>query len=277
MYDQLVTRVAERLALPRPIKAQTQRQLSHHCNDESTETARFLLSATDLLEEEELDIVFAAQFTPDRDDQVAVSELLYHWQPTAEEISRMPDDVCRHTDRAIVVLPGDVEAPLPLHEVMADRFIRLLSLHRAPEPCVSAALREVLPSAMWALGTALLRQRGFDAARQAWFVTFIGHMVRRHGVDEPLLAATAEFVADTPTLDAGTLLRAAGEQVKAAGGLLANARGGRTYWSADVAQHHHYRGQGEVDQNLLKHRQEEEERLRLIESDLQHFDPDGDA
>lgn len=277
MYEQLVTRIAEQLALPRPIKAQTQRQLSRHCSDESTETAKFLLSATDLLEEDELDIVFAAQFTPDCDDQIAVSELLYHWRPSEEEISRITDDACRHTHHAIVVLPGEVEAPLPLHEVMADRFIRLLALQRAPEPRVSAALREVLPSSMWALGTALLRQRGFEATRQSWFVAFIEHMVRRHPVDEALLAATAEFVAAAPGIDPATLLRSAGEQLKAARGLVANARGGRTYWSADVAQHHHYRGQGEVDQNLLKHRQEEEQWLRLIELDLQHFDPDGDA
>ena len=275
MYDQLVTRIAERLALPRPIKAQTQRQLARHCSNESTETARILLSATDLLEEEELDIVFAAQFTPDRDDQVAVSDLLYHWRPSADEIERMTEDVCRQTPHAIVVLPGDVEAPLPLHEVMADRFIRLLALQRTAEPCVSAALREVLPSAMWPVGTALMRQRGFNAERQSWFATFAEHMVRSHPVDEALLAAMAEFVADAPALDIDTLIRSAGELVKAARGLVANARGGRTYWSADVAQHHHYRGQGEVDHNLLKYRREDEQRLQLIESGLRTFDPDN--
>lgn len=276
MYDQLIARIAERLALPRPIKAQTQRQLSRYCTEESSETAKLLLSATDLLEEEELDIIFAAQFTPDRDDQTAISDLLYHWQPTEEEIQRMAEDVCRHTSHAVVLLPGEVEAPLSLHEVMTERFIRLLGLQRTAEPRISAALREVLPNEMWPMATALLRQRGFTRKRQAWFVGFVSHMSRQHPITEPLLAATAEFVADAPTLDADTLVRSAGELVKAARGLLTNAQGGRTYWSADVAQHHQYRGQGQVDQSLLKHREEDEKRLRQIEADLQTFDPEAE-
>ena len=176
MYEQLVTRIAEQLALPRPIKAQTQRQLSRHCSDESTETAKFLLSATDLLEEDELDIVFAAQFTPDCDDQIAVSELLYHWRPSEEEISRITDDACRHTHHAIVVLPGEVEAPLPLHEVMADRFIRLLALQRAPNhaalrPCVRSCLAVCGRWARPFCGSAALKphgSRGSSPSSSTW-------------------------------------------------------------------------------------------------------------
>lgn len=277
MYEPFIARLAERLAMPRVIKPQTQRQLERHCSEASDEIEALLRRATEWLEEEELDLVFAAQFTPNREDQVAVSDLLYHWRPTPDQIDRMTPDVCQRQPQAIIVLPGDVKAPLPLHEVMAERFIRLLGLQRTAEPCVSAALREILPGNMWPTATALLRQRGFTPRRQHWFVSFVAHMSRQHPISESLLATAAEFVAETPRLEIDAMVRNAGELVKAAHGLVSHARGGRAYWSADVAQHHHYRGQGEIDENLVQNRQDEEELLRQIEADLQTFDPDTDA
>jgi len=276
MYDQLKNRIAELLSRPRPIKPQTQRQLARHLTESSTDTQTFLSEAAKQLEEYELDIIFAPQFTPEMQDQAAVSDLLYHWHPDADQLDRLAPELCAQVKHAVLQLAGDVDARLTLHEVMVDRFVRLLHLDRAPPPEVSATIRDALPCEMWGHATALLRQRGFAPAQQVWFARFISHMAARHRVTEDQLAAAAHFIGGQATLDRDTVIDALRAQVNAADGSVAYAQGGRTYWSPDVAQHHHYRGQGQVDRGLVQDRQDDAERLKVIESDLLAFDDWGE-
>ena len=277
MYEQLKNRIAELLSRPQPIKPQTERQLSRHLTERSTDTETFLLDAAQRLEEYELDILFAPQFTPEMEDQAAVSDLLYHWRPDADELNRLTPELCACVKYSTLQLAGDVEAKLTIHEVMVERFVRLLHLDRAPPADVSATIRDALPPGLWQHATALLRQRGFTPTRQAWFARLVSHMAARHRVTEDQLAAAAHFVSGQPVLDRDTLVEAAGALVKAALGSVAYAQGGRAYWSPDVAQHHHYHGQGQVDQDLVQGRQEDVERLKVIESDLLAFeDWDGE-
>ena len=123
--------------LAEPIKPQTERQLSRHLTENSTDTATFLLKAAQLLEEYELDILFAPQFTPEMSDQAAVSDLLYHWRPDTEELERLAPDLCRQVKHAVLLLAGDIEAKLTLHEVMVDRFVSLL--HHAARAALVAS------------------------------------------------------------------------------------------------------------------------------------------
>jgi len=271
MYDQLRDRIAQLLTRPRTLKPQTERQLSRYLTEHSAEMVPFLADAAARLEEHELDILFAPQFTPHLDDQAAVSDLLFHWQPTPEKLDQLVPDLCAQVGHVVVQLPGDVEAKLTLHEVMVERFVRLLHLHHAPAPGVSASMRESLPNELWSVATALLRQRGFTPTRQAWFARFVCHMASRHPIDQAQLEAAAQFIAGQPTLDGAALAVAAEAMVRAAVGSAAYAQSGRTYWSPDVAQHHHYHGQGQVDQGLVKTRQEEAEQLKMIEEDLKTF------
>ena len=210
MYDQLKARIAELLSRPRPIKPQTERQLSRYLTEHSADTQTFLLEAAQELEEYELDILFAPQFTPQMQDQAAVSQLLYHWRPEADDLDRLVPELCLQVKHAVLQLAGDVEAKLTLHEVMVDRFVRLLHLDRAPQPEVSAAIRDALPCEMWPFTTALLRQRGFTAPRQAWFARFVSHMAARHQVTEDQLAAAAHLVGNEGAVDRETLIEAVG-------------------------------------------------------------------
>jgi hypothetical protein len=275
MYDQLRDRIADVIARPRPMKPQTERQLADRLAERSTNLRTFLLAAAEALEDHELDVLFAPQFTPSLDDQAAVSDLLYHWRPSAEQIEQLVQDVGEQASHAVVELPDGSEARLTLHEVMVDRFVRLLRLDQNPEPAVAAALRDSLPNDLWTVAAALVRQRGFAPRHQAWFAHFVNHMTGLHAVGRGLLQTTADFIAQQPDLTRDALLEEARAQVKAANGSVAYARSGHAYWSPDVAQHHQYRGQGQIDQALIQQRQDEAQWLAMIEQDLQTFEDEA--
>jgi hypothetical protein len=272
VHEQSVQRIADLLSTPKPLKPQTERRLAGHMADRHTDINTFLLCAAEVLEEDELDVLFAPQFTPSLDDQAMVSQLLHHWQPDADDVRRLIDDLINVTSHAIIVMPDSTEAKLTIHEVMIDRFVRLLRLEQAPSSEVAASLRQALPTDLWPIGAALLRQRGFVPPKQECFARFVNHMATRHDIDRGLLETAAQFIADQPDMAPGLLMEEAEAQVKAAHGTVAYAQSGRAYWSPDVAQHHHYRGQGQVNERLVEQRQAEAQWLELIEADLKTFD-----
>ncbi len=271
MYDELRDRIAELLLLPRPLKPQTERQLGHHLSDHHADLSSFLLCAAEVLEDHELDILFAPHFTPNLDDRIAVMDLFYHWRPSKDDLNRLVVDLCDAVPHAIVQLPDGAEAKLTTHEVMMERFVRLLRLEYAPNATTSAALRDALPNDLWTDASALLCQRGFTPDRQSWFARFVDHVVSNHAIDRGYLKTAAGFIAEQQSLEPQSLVESIAATVRAAEGAVAYAQGGHTYWSPDVAQHHHYRGQGNVDTDLVKQRQEEVDWLHTIQTDLKSF------
>jgi hypothetical protein len=276
VYQQLKSRVASLLARPIPMKPQTERQLAHHLAEHSSDIKSFLLCAAAVLEEYELDIAFGPLFTPTLDDRAEIADLLFHWRPTAEQLNQLVVDLCAEIPHAVVRLLDGTEAKLTLHEVMVERFVRLLRLEHGPDPATAAALREVLPADLWSLGVALLCERGMGPAQQAWFVSLVSHMALRHGLSRGALETAAEFVAGQPKLDRAAVVAAAAALLRATEGTAAYAAGGHAYWSPDVAQHHHYRGQGRIDEHELARRRDEVARVTALVEDLRTFDP-GEA
>ena len=271
MYDQLKDRIAELLSQPQPLKPQTERQLGHHLSDHHADLSSFMLCAAEVLEDHELDILFAPQFTPSLDDRIGVMDLLFHWHPSKDDLNRLVDDLCEIVHHAIVEIPDGTKAKLTTHEVMIERFVRLLRLQYAPDATTSAALRDSLPNSLWTVASALLCQRGFTSQRQEWFARFVDHVVSVHAIDRGYLETAAGFIAEQQALDPDTLIESVAATVRAAEGAVAYAQGGHTYWSPDVAQHHHYRGQGNLDKDLVQQRQEEADWLHAIQSDLKSF------
>jgi hypothetical protein len=51
--------------------------------------------------------------------------------------------------------------------------------------------------------------------------------------------------------------------------------GGHAYWSPDVAQHHQYRGEGNIDQERLEQRQAEAQLVAMLVEDLRTFEDSG--
>jgi hypothetical protein len=273
MYEHLLSRVATQLCRRRAMKPQTLRQLTGHLAAHNTsDVASFLLCAAEVLEEYELDILFGPLFTPGLDERAGLADLLYHWRPTDEQVAQLVADVVRTAGQAVVKLPDGTETPLTLHEVMVERYVRLLRLQCAAEAATAAALRESLPAELWPVGVALLCERGMTPHHQRFFAAFVGHIGRRRVVSRGLLEAAADFIARQAALDRASLLAAGEALLRATEGTAAFAAGGHTYWSPDVAQHHQYRGQGRVDPAVIEQRHAELERVAALVEDLRTFD-----
>src|SRR5207253_549806 len=138
------------------------------------------------------DITFGPLFTPTLDERAELADLLYHWRPTAEQLQQLVTELSKEVSHTLVLLDDGSKTELSLHEVMIERFVRLLRLDAGPD--------------------------------------------------------------------------------RATEGTKAFASGGHTYWSPDVAQHHHYRGEGRVDQQRLEQQQSELAHLTTMLQDLRTFD-----
>lgn len=272
MYDQLKSRVADLIARPRPLKPQTERQLAEHLAEHTASLRSFLLAAAEVLEDYELDILFGPQFTPTIDELAEVADLLYHWRPSDDELTQLVNELTDDVGTATVLLPDGDEADLTLHEAMVDRYVRLLRLSSAPDAATAASLRDSLPAELWPVAVALACQRGFDSRKQKWFADFVHHQSEQRAIVRGLLETVADFIAKQPSLDRPALIEAADALVRASQETAAFASSGHTYWSADVAQHHHYRGQGNVDKHRLEQRRKELEWATAMAEDLRSFD-----
>jgi hypothetical protein len=273
MYDSLKSRLVSLLTRPRPLKPQTERQLGHHMAEHSLSTAGFLLCAAHVLEEYELDILFGPMFTPTLDERAELSDLLLDWRPEPGQVHQLVAELSADVPSATVRLPDGSEAPLTLHEVMVERYVRLLRLDQGPMPQTAAALRAALPEDLWPVAVALLYERGMTPRHQAWFAAFVQHVNRLHPLSRRLLETAADFIASQPTLDRMAVTAAAEALMRATQGTAAYAAGGHAYWSPDVAQHHHYRGQGRVDEDRIDERQEEVRQVATLVEDLRTFEP----
>ena len=88
-----------------------------------------------------------------------------------------------------------VAAKLALHEVMAERFVRLLRLDAAADATTAAALRDALPAELWPIGVALLCERGMAPAHQKWFAAFVNRSHRGRPCNLAVRdRATSEFL-----------------------------------------------------------------------------------
>ena len=274
MYDSLKSRIAELLRRPRAMKPQTERQLTPFLAEHSSSgVPAFLLCAADVLEEFELDVVFGPLFTPTLEERAELADLLFHWTPTSEQLEQLVKELSTEVPHATVNLPDGSEAKLSLHEVMVDRFVRLLRLDAGPDPATAAALRDALPSELWPVAMALACERGMTVHHQHWFAAFVNHIVsHRRDVTRELLQTIAEFIAGQKTLDRAAVLASAEALAKATRATAAYAGSGHAYWSPDVAQHHHYRGEGKVDQQRLDEQQAEASRVAALLEELKSFE-----
>jgi len=248
---------ARMIAQPRPLKPQTQRQLSDHLSDHTADLSSFLLCAADVLEDYELDILFGPHFTPSIDDRAALADLLFHWRPSDTELAQLVDDLCKQVDHAIVELPDLTTAKLTLHEVMADRYVRLLRLNQAPDAATTAALRDTLPAELWSIALALTCERGFSPEHQHWFAVFVNHVSDQRTVTRGLLETIADFTARQSDLSTEAMRTGVRSLVRATQESATQASAGHVYWSTDVAQHHSFRGQGDIDIERVAQRQNE--------------------
>jgi len=271
MYNELKAQIADLLKRARPLKSQTERQVAQYLQENTGDAAGFLTRAAEILEEHELEILFAPIFTPTLEEQAAVSDLLSSWRPDAADLTRLISDLCAAKAVAILQLTDGSEVKLPLHEVMISRFVRLLRLDQAPDFKIAGMLQDKLPSEICGVALALMRQRGFTPQRQQWLASFLCHMARRAPVTVSEVVEAAQFISAQSALETPALRKAAEDLVRAAKGSAEYAQVGRMYWSPDVAQHHQFRGEGRVDRALVKQKLQELAALETIAAALESF------
>ncbi len=268
MQATLTSRIAALLAGPLPMKPQTQRQLAQHLSEHNTDLVSFLRRAPELLEDFEMEILFGPLFTPGLDQRARFADLLWEGSLTGEQLEQVVDEVCRQRSHTTIALPEGGEASLILHRVLVERYVRLLRLEAGPDTLTAATLRDALPEELQPLGIALMCEHGLTPRHQSWLAGFIGHMNGRRALSRGLLEDLVRFIAAQPDLEPLALRSAAEALLRATRGSAAFTAGGHAYWSPDVAQHHHYRGQGRVDQVRLRQQQAEVEHLTAIVEDL---------
>lgn len=274
MDGQLKSRLASMLRRPRPLKPQTERQLASYLAEHSSKLSTFLMCAPDVLEDYELEIVFGPLFTPTLDERAELADLLLPPgdRPTTQQLDQLVKDLRAEVPFAAVLLPDGTQAQLALHEVMIDRYLRLLRLEEGPDAATASSLRDALPAELWSIAIALCSERGMTTGHQRWFAAFVHHASARHDLTRAMLETTTEFIAQQKSLEHHALLTAAEALSRATEGTAAYAAGGHAYWSPDVAQHHQYRGEGKIDQERLEQRQAETERVAMLVEDIRTFD-----
>jgi hypothetical protein len=272
MQELVGSRIASLLVGPLPMKPQTQRQLEQHLTERNTDLASFLLCASEVLEDFELETLFGPLFTPTLDQRAQLSDLLLDGHPTAEQLKQVVDEVCERLSHTTIRLPDGSEAKLTLHKVLVERFVRLLRLEAGPDAVTAAAMRDALPQELWPIGIALMCEHGMTPQHQSWLEAFIGHMASQRVLSRGLLEDVVRFIAGQSSLERETLLPAAEALQRATEGSAAYAAGGHAYWSPDVAQHHQYRGQGRVDPVRLEKQQAELAHVNALVEDLRTFE-----
>ena len=80
------------------------------------------------------------------------------------------EDVLAQVPAVTLMMPDRTQPELTLHEVLVERFIKLLGLNRAPDAQATAAMRDTLSVELWPIGIALMCERGFDETKHKWNV-----------------------------------------------------------------------------------------------------------
>src|SRR3990172_991008 len=108
MHEQLTSRIASLLSRPLPMKAQTERQLMQHLFDSKATMASFLLCAAQVLEDHEIEILFAPLFTPTLDQRAELADLLWdRAEPVGPaEQSRLVSDLAQEGPQVLLQLPA---------------------------------------------------------------------------------------------------------------------------------------------------------------------------
>jgi hypothetical protein len=133
----LVEVVISRLLLPRPLSLQVSTALADNYTVSESEYEQFFVDKLATLDDYEIDLAFSPQFTPKTEDLDAVYQCLGIAQLSPTDIAIVLEQIIVSDVKMPLVLPSGSTVMLPLHEVMVQRFVRLLFVAEVvPEPLV---------------------------------------------------------------------------------------------------------------------------------------------
>lgn len=272
MYGELKNQLRADLIKPRILKPQTERHLYTAFESAEQDFQDFLNSLAGSFEDYEIEIIFGPLFTPSLEEQAGYSEALVSYQPDPSDVKLLTVELSREALICPIVLSEKDQPNLPLHEVMIERYLRLLALEDAPETETASRIRNSLSEDLWRIGLAIARDRTWCGnERQAWLADFVERRSKKRVWRFEELTLLGDLTTGNRALNGKTLIPAAHSAVRSARTSVANVSAGRHYLSSDVAEHHSYRGSGQVNQTLLKQKQLELDLLVGLAEDLQEL------
>ena len=272
MYGELKDLLRTDLIKPRILKPQTERHLYIAFESAEQEFQDFLNSLAGSFEDYEIEIMFGPLFTPSLEEQAGYSEALAEYQPDPSDVKLLTVELPQEALTCPIVLSEKEQPSLPLHEVMIERYIRLLALEDAPKTKTAARIRNSLGEDLWRIGLAVARDRTWTGEeRQTWLADFLAKRSERRPWRLEELHLLGDLTTGNRALNGKTLIPAAISAVRSARTSVATVSAGRHYLSSDVAEHHGYRGSGQVNETLLAQKQLELELLVGLAEDLQEL------
>ena len=269
--EKLKNTLATILSRSRPLKPQTQRHLYDHVDGQEANFPDFFARAARELEDYQFEILFAPMFTPGFNEQLEVTECLTNYRPDQGETVDLIIELTATIDSAPVVLPDGSTAPLLLHEVLIERFVKLLCFERTPSQEVTETIIGGLSEESAKLTLTLMRRTGMTPDHQEWLTQFLIFASDRHPLERDVLEALVDFLSSQDKLDHESLSKNLDGLLRATIEAGNFAQQGRRYWSSDVAEHHQFRGQGIVDAKQVEEAKREFRVLELLTEDLKSF------
>ena len=269
--EKLKGTIATMLHRPRELKPQTQRHLYDHVDGQDADFPDFFARAAQELEDYQIEILFAPIFTPDFNEQLEVTECLTDYFPTPDETVDLIGELTASVASCPIVLPDGSTAPLGLHEVLIERFVKLLCFDRVPDQKVTDTTLQNLSEDSGKLALTLMRRTGMTPAHQEWLAHFLVFVSDRHPLEREMLEALVDFLASQNKLDHEGLSKSLDGLLRATVDAGNFAQQGRRYWSSDVAEHHQFRGQGIIDEKQVEDAKREARILELLTTDLESF------
>ncbi|MCS6266415.1 MAG: hypothetical protein H2174_02505 [Vampirovibrio sp.] len=174
LLDTLTAAVIKRLSLPRPLSPQVSNALADNYTVSESEYEVFFAEKLNTLDDYEIDLVFSPQFTPKPADYDAACAVLGTQQLIASEFTALLVAVLNELPAVQMILPSGATVGLPLHEVMVQRFLKLLFLTESVPAVLSETLQTcTFPAAILARLTYCVRQSIYKLDKYAQFFALL--------------------------------------------------------------------------------------------------------
>jgi hypothetical protein len=196
LLESLTAEVIKRLSLPRPLSPQVSNALADNYSTSEAEYDAFFAEKLTTLDDYEIDLVFSPQFTPKPADYDAVCSILGVHQLSSAESASILASVLKQLPTIPIVLASGATVSLPLHEVMVQRFLKLLFLTEAIPAVLAKTLQSAtFPTFILARLTYCVRQSIYRLDKYAqFFAQLLQHLSQKTEMTLEKILFVHEFI-----------------------------------------------------------------------------------
>lgn len=193
MQGPLLTLLRQDLTHSRVLTPQVRRHLASTYELADDDVAPFLQEELPKLEEYRVELLFGPLFTPTLEDRARYSALVRAGGCSEPQINEAQESLLSDSLTCDLELPTGEHFPLPLADVLIERYVRLLYLGRAPDAELAQRIEQAVPSDDVDLALGALREEVWhDSAKRRWLTDFLDAVAPRRSFSMRKL----EFLAD---------------------------------------------------------------------------------